>query len=227
MEVRFESNLDEAAVFGVIYNTLKNEFVKTQDLPVLQLPATLRKSDPNLIFQPYYRLESKTNKNILIQVGPKVFSVAITNDYTGWEEFLKYINLGLSKLEESGVVSKINRMALRYLNFFDGNVLSKSNLSITLNDKLFNGFNSQFRIEIPDGEFIHGLSINNNVLIEDPTGLKSGSIIDIDTFIEKSLLDFFSSKDKLLEDCHDSEKRLFSSLLSDEYVKTLKEVSYE
>ena len=93
----------------------KNEFVKTQDLPVLQLPATLRKSDPNLIFQPYYRLESKTNKNILIQVGPKVFSVAITNDYTGWEEFLKYINLGLSKLEESGVMMPVLEYKSKYI----------------------------------------------------------------------------------------------------------------
>lgn len=226
MEIRFESEFDEAAVFGIVYNQLKVEFEKTVTLPVLELPASIRKNDPILTFQPYYRLVSKKNKNALIQIGPRVFSVLITNSYTSWNDFLSDIDYALSKLQESQVVSKVSRLALRYLNFFEGNILTKSNLTVKLNDQSLNTFNSQLRIEIPAGEFMNVLSVHNNAIMQTPEGIKIGSIIDIDTSLEKELPDFFNTRKKLLEDCHNTEKELFSSLLSEEYVQTLKEIKY-
>jgi len=162
----------------------------------------------------------------LIQIGPRVFSVIITNVYTEWKDFLMDIDFGLAKLQESQVVSKVSRFALRYINYFDGNILTKSNLSIRLNDLTLNASKSQFRIEIPDGEFINTLMINSNALIQREGGIRVGSIIDIDTYVEKELPDFFNDRGQLLEDCHSTEKKLFSSLLSEEYVKTLNEIKY-
>lgn len=229
IEVRFNTTYDEAAVFGVIYNKLIPEFTKTLDLPVLQLPASLRKNDPALLFQPYYRLERKDNPNALIQIGPRVFSVILTGDYPGWGVYIKQALYGLQKLEESGVVTEINRFGLRYLNFIDDNVLLKSHLAIKLEDKSFNSFNTQLRIEIPDGVFVSALAINNSVAIQNqknPTNIKLGSLVDIDTFVNKPLPNFFAEKTKWLEEGHATEKKLFFSLLNDEYVKTLKEVTY-
>ncbi len=226
MEVRFESKVDEGAVFGIIYNQIKDQFENTINLPILEIPSSLRKSDPNLIHLPYYRIESKTNKNILIQVGPRVFSVIITNDYTGWEKFLGNIEYGLQMLEKSDVVSKVTRFALRYVNFFNENILTKSNLLILLNNEQLNSRNSSMRFEIPDGDFLNILAISNNAIKQDASGVQKGSTIDIDTVIEKEIPNFFRERDKLLGDGHMTEKRLFASLLSDEYTKTLKEISY-
>jgi uncharacterized protein (TIGR04255 family) len=226
MEIRFESSFDEAAVFGIVYSQLKDEFEKTLNLPVLELPASIRKTDPSLTFQPYYRLVSKVNKNALIQVGPRVFSVVITNSYTTWKDFLSDIDYGLSKLEQSKVVSKVSRLGLRYLNFFEGNILTKSNLVINLSDQNFNSNKCQLRIEIPAGDFMNVLSVHNNAIMQTQDGIKIGSIIDIDTSVEKELPDFFNTRKKLLEDCHSIEKQLFSSLMSEEYVQTLKEIKY-
>lgn len=230
MEVRFDSEIDDAAVFGIIYNSIKAKFPKAEDLPILQFPAQLRKGDPTLKYLPYYRLVSKENPNILIQIGPKIFSVIMTNDYTGWKDFLREINYGLERFQSSGVATKITRFALRYLNFIDGNVLTMSHLSIKLGERSFLPYNSQLRIEVPDGEFVSALSINNNLIIEragKPETRKSGSIIDIDTYVDNELPNFFTDKDKLLENCHRTEKKLFFSLLTDDYAKTLKEIVYE
>lgn len=226
MEVRFESKFDEAAVFGIIYSQIKDEFEKTINLPILEIPASLRKTDPSLLYLPYYRLESKINKNALIQIGPRVFSVILTEEYTGWNDFLAKIEYGLQKLEKSEVVSKITRFALRYVNFFDENILTKSNLVIKLNNELLNRFNATMRLEIPDGDFLNVLSISNNVIKQTGSEIVKGSTIDIDTKIENELPNFFANRAKLLDDCHNTEKKLFSSLLSDEYVKTLKEITY-
>lgn len=230
MEVRFDSEIDDAAVFGVIYNSIKSKFPKADDLPILQFPAQIRKADPTLKYLPYYRLVSKENPNVLIQIGPKVFSVIVTNDYTGWTDFLKEIKYGLECFQQSGVDPKISRFALRYLNFIEGNILTKSHLSIKLEEQSFLPYNSQMRIELPGREFISALSINNNVVIEKagmPETRKSGSIIDIDTYVEKPLPNFFAEKDTWLDNCHRTEKKLFFSLLTEDYANTLKEVIYE
>lgn len=226
MEVRFDSKFDEGAVFGIIYNQIKDEFEKTINLPILEIPSSLRKTDPNLLYLPYYRLESKTNKNALIQIGPRVFSVILTNDYTGWDDFRTLIENGLQKLEKSEVVSKITRFALRYVNFFDENILSKSNLVIKLNNEQLNGYNTTMRFEIPDGDFLNVLAISNHAIKQEGSEIVKGSTIDIDTKIESELPNFFANRKKLLGDCHNTEKKLFSSLLSDDYVKTLKGITY-
>lgn len=230
MEVRFDSEIDDAAVFGVIYNSIKEKFPKAEDLPILQFPASIRKAETTLRYAPYYRLVSKENPNVLIQIGPKVFSVILTNEYTGWKDFLKEIKFGLDRFQHSGIVPKITRFALRYLNFIDGNVLTKSHLSIKLGDQSFLSYNSQLRFEVPAGEFVSALSINNNLIIEKPGApatRKSGSLIDIDTYVDNGLSNFFADMDKWLENCHRTEKKLFFSLLTEDYAKTLNEVVYE
>lgn len=226
MEVRFETNYDEGAVFGIIFNQIKNEFEKTINLPILEIPSSMRKGDPNLRYLPYYRIISKENENIIIQIGPKVFSVIITNEYPGWDLFYEKIEYGLQKLESSGVVSKVTRLALRYVNFFEENILLKSNLSIKLNDEQLNNRNSEMKFEIPDNDYLRILSISNQAIKKDKEKVLKGSIIDIDTYIQRELPNFFADRKKILEDCHISEKKLFASLLTNEYTQTLKEIIY-
>lgn len=226
MEIRFDSELDEGAVFGIIYNQIKNEYDKVTNLPILEIPSSLRKQDPNLKYLPYYRLAKKDNENALIQIGPRVFSVIITNNYTGWKNFRPMIEYGLEKLEASGAVSKVIRFALRYINFFAENVLLKSNLQIQLNGKTLNSINSTLRFEIPNGDFLNILTVSNHANKSEPNGVVKGSTIDIDTILEQGSSDFFKRKLELLESCHDTEKKLFSDLLSEEYEKSLKKITY-
>jgi len=226
MEVRFDSEFDEAAVFGIIYNQIKGKFDKVTALPIQEIPASIRKVDPNLQFLPYFKATSSHQKDTLIQIGPKMFSVVITGEYPGWPVFYERINYGLTELRNSGVVSKINRMSLRYINFFEENILSKSNLSILLSGEALNTNAATMRFEIPDGKFLNVLSINTAVAKNSPKGLIAGSIIDIDTILNEGLGEFFNSQDKLLSDCHATEKRLFSALMSEEYTKSLKQIDY-
>ena len=51
--------------------------------------------------------------------------------------------------------------------------------------------------------------------------LIKGLLIDIDTFVEKDLADFFEQKKDLIEEGHLEEKRLFYGLLKDNFLKSL------
>jgi uncharacterized protein (TIGR04255 family) len=226
MEVRFESTVDDGAVFGIIFNQLQKEYSKITNLPILEIPASIRKNDSNLIYLPYYRTEALSDNNKLIQIGPKVFSVVVRG-YPGWEVFKKDIQNGLDKLFKSGVVKSISRFSLRYINFFEFNILPKTNLSIKINEDPLESTNTVMRFELQnDNNTLSILTMASHVQMKTELGEKNGSSIDIDTLINGPIGDFFSNGEEIMEKCHTIEKKLFFKILSEEYASTLKEVIY-
>ena len=67
VEVRFESDIPEDAIFGVIYSKFKEEYSDLEKTALLQLPEQIRSKDPSLKFKPYYKLR---NENFILQIGP-------------------------------------------------------------------------------------------------------------------------------------------------------------
>ena len=199
MEVRFDSKYDGGAVFGIIYKYLveNDEYEDPIELPSLRLPKEFVDGNEMLKFQPHYRLINKTKKNLMVQIGPKVFSIIITNEYPGWNEFLVIIKNAIDKLHKSQVISLVNRMALRYINFFETNILEKSNLKFSLDDTDLSNYPSSLQIDIPKNSFENVLRINNNATVNRDNTLLTGSIIDIDTFIQKPMENFFQEYEDL------------------------------
>mgnify|MGYP003389995818 FL=1 len=124
------------------------------------------------------------------------------------------------------MASKITRLALRYVNFFEENILLKSNLSIKLNNDQLNGYNTTMKFEIPDGDFMSILSVSNQAIKPDKEKIVKGSVIDIDTSIQNELPNFFVERKEILNKCHEVEKKIFASLMTEDYTKNLKEVIY-
>ena len=226
LEVRFESDFDDAPIFGIVFNQIKESFPKTQSLPILEIPTHIRNQDEKLKHLPHYRVVSKEDPNILIQIGPRVFSIIITNTYPGWGIFRNHILFGLDSLEKSGVVKRITRLGLRYINFFPENILKKSNLSLNLNGASLADSILNLKVELPDEEYINQLTVNNSVIKSVEGGVIKGSLIDIDTVLQTNLGNFFQKKEEILENCHLKEKKLFASLMSDDFVKSLNHISY-
>jgi uncharacterized protein (TIGR04255 family) len=214
LEVRFTSKINANAVFGLIYSVLQNDFQKVETLPILQLPDVVRTSDPNLKYRPYYKI---SNENFVIQIGPDVISISSFPKYLGWELFSKIIFDVLSKIESVGIINVIERIGIRYINFFETNIFEKVNLKVCIgtDDILYK--NTIVRTEIEQGEFSSTLQVANNAIING----KLGSIIDIDTFVTKNLDTFFSRKTELINAGHLKEKELFYSLLKPEFLNTL------
>jgi uncharacterized protein (TIGR04255 family) len=214
LEVRFTSKINANAVFGLIYSVLQKDFQKVETLPILQLPDIVRASDPNLKYKPYYKV---SNENFVIQIGPDVISISSFPKYLGWELFSKIIFEVLSKIENVGIINIIERIGIRYINFFETNIFEKVNLKVYIgaDDILYK--NTIVRTEIEQGEFSSTLQVANNAIING----KLGSIIDIDTFVTKNLDTFFSRKTELINAGHLKEKELFYSLLKPEFLKTL------
>lgn len=215
-EIRFESFLPDDAIFGIVYNQFKDEFQQVEQLPVLQLPAAIRNQDTNLKFTPHYKIKKE---NFIIQIGPKVFSLANLNDYCGWDKFSKKIHDTYHKLSKLKLINKHYRTALRYINVFPGiNIFNKSNFKILLNDEMINDNKINFSSEFPYEHGASNLKLINHAEAAIENQVVKGSIIDIDTNVEINKFDSFQDA---IECAHHAEKTLFFDLLGNEFLLSL------
>lgn len=219
-ELRFVTNLPDDAVFGVIYNKFHDEFGKPKNLPVLQLPEAIRSQDLNLKYAPHYKFHKG---DYIMQVGPKVFSLANVKEYVGWDTFSDNIKETFEKLSSLEIVDKIERFGLRYINLFaDINIYEKSMLQIQLEDKNLFKNDNNLSIVMKTGDFASKLVMVNNaqVKLQIPEKATKGSIIDIDVSLERRIK--FENMNELIENAHKEEKKLFFSLLKPAFLKTFK-----
>lgn len=214
MEIKFKTNLPSNAVFGIIYGNLRSEFRKVENLPLLQIPESVRKTDPALRQKPLYRI---SNDEFIIQIGPEVLSISSTLNYVGWTRFSNKIYSILDNLQELKIIKNIERVGIRYINFFDQNIFDKIKLEINLSgNKLVEGL-STLRTVVPSGKFTSIVQISNDAMANN----KKGSIIDIDCHKIKGLQDFFKNKKEIINEAHLKEKELFFSLLKEDFIKEL------
>ncbi|MBS3769951.1 MAG: TIGR04255 family protein [Bacteroidales bacterium] len=214
IEIRFSTNINRDAVFGLIYNALHSDFEKVDKLPIMQLPDQVRDSDPSLKFKPHYRL---SNENIVVQVGPDVITISSYPKYTGWNSFSSKIYDILEKVQNIGIIDSIIRIGIRYINFFEQNIFDDINLKVTLSENTIDYKNTVIRTEISQDNYKSTLQIANNANHNN----KSGSVIDIDTFMDNNIDDFFHRKKEIIDNGHEKEKELFFSLLKEEFLNTL------
>lgn len=211
IEIRFKSNINHNAIFGIIYNSLRSDFQKVENLPILQIPEAIRMKDPNLKYKPLYRI---SNKDFVVQIGPDVLAIGAYPKYVGWEKFSKTIFNTLNTIESLNIISEVERLGIRYINFFQGNIFDNIKLEINLGGSSILNQKSVFRTEINHGNFSSVLQISNDAQSEG----KHGSIIDIDCSKTKGLQDFFKNKESLINEGHSKEKELFFDLIRVEYL---------
>lgn len=219
-EVRYSSEYPDDAIFGVLYAAVQSFFTpKPAPLAILQLPEAVRERDPNLKYQPYHRL---LNENLSLGIGPRVLTFANSHPYKGWEAWSNFFYDVLSAIEETKALNKVERVGLRYINVFDGNIFDKIKLEVNINDQKLTDESTNLRTEIIDDKWIKVLQVGNAIAIEKEGKIQNGSVIDIDCLYNIDDEDFFSSHREIIETGHVKEKELFFSLLKQSFLDTLK-----
>ena len=226
VELRFESALPKPAVYGVLYNALRDEYGEQTTLPIMQLPEELRLKAPNLLSKPWYQL---SGNGLMVQIGPDVVAVNCdcSESYMGWSSFWLLIQQILESVKGIDVVKAITRIGIRYISFFEEmNIFDNLKLTIQRNGEPFVSGATTFVTLIEDAGFAQRLALKNDAQLGSQSVSRTGSTVDIDTFrIEK--LTSFDGIEEVIQDGHRLEKRLFFSLLRDEFLQTLNPVYEE
>ena len=223
IEFRFEAAITKSAVFGIIYNLIKEEYRgNVINLPILQIPEQIREVDPNLKFKPLYRIE---NERFVIQIGYDVLSISSKMPYIGWSDFSKHSFSIINKVISSGIIKRVSRIGHRYINFFKGDITNSLTMSFSMTEK-YTSENLLIRTDVKDGNFMNTLQFVNNANYKPhPNSIEVvGSLIDIDTSREYSDNYFTSNIEQEINMAHNCEKKLFFSLLKPDFLNSLKPV---
>lgn len=219
VEFRFESDIPPDAVLGMLFSVVRNEFSNFQKLPVAEIPEEIRRNDPQLKFAPCYQSISKGYR---LNVGPSVISLGIPGDYVGWKEnFYPFLKNIIKQLEKSGIVKKITRIGIRYIDFFELDIFEKITLSIKLNEKPLASKQTTISTIFEHDNLITRVNIQNNTLIVRDNKQNIGSIIDTDTFFETKDSISFEALIKLVDKQHDVSLSVFFDLLKPDFLETL------
>lgn len=216
-EIKFETLIPSAAVFGLLYPHLFNQFQDIHELPILQIPESIRSQNPNLKYQPSYQLSD--GDKFRIQIGANVVTVSNIGEYVGWDSFSEKIYFVLSHVLDSKIPSKIVRFGLRYISFFDLNIFEKINFELTLDKSPFSPEHLVIGSLIRRNDFQLNLQILNNASV--PTEQRIGSVVDIDTYIENpEIILFQNTYRSLVDNAHAEEKKLFFQLLNKDFLES-------
>jgi uncharacterized protein (TIGR04255 family) len=219
-EVRFSSNIPNDAIIGLVYTTVQDTFGKPEDLPILQIPAALREKDPNLRYQACYRFTKPGN---VLLIGPHNVALS-TYPYSDWGAASPLLNQILSRLHRVGLFERIERIGLRYVNFFETlNVLDHSTLMLKVRDVSIAKESIMLRTETQSKGFTVITQIANRATAQVSGQSKNGSILDLDVVkdrlelkkeaVPELLIDLFKGANEIADSA-------FFNLLDENFVAT-------
>lgn len=110
-----------------------SDLTKIERLAVSDIPRNIRAVDPNLKFQPIYKITSEEHK-ISVMFGEHII-IFNTLDYKCWDDFSKVRKVIIDKLIEEKTITRISRIGLRYINLIKEDITKNEIFSFKINNK--------------------------------------------------------------------------------------------
>jgi uncharacterized protein (TIGR04255 family) len=107
-EVIFDRNLDiePSAVYGKVYDKLKQRYSNVENMPIYQLPEEIRLKDDNLKNKPWHKF---FNEEFEVLVGGNIVAVVAKKEYQGWTKYSEEINYVFDVFQATNISSSITR----------------------------------------------------------------------------------------------------------------------
>jgi len=217
--LRFNTSVDEpGAIFGMVYGSFKSAYPKVEKMPILNLPEEIRMADENLIHQAWYKL---MDESFSLGIGPRVIYLGRSGEYCGWSFFSQKINKIVDTLKKLNIVTSVDRVGLRYINFFDGDIFDgRIKLVASINDKIVQE-ETAVRTLMAGDRYKSRLNVANKAQVSTAGEARQGSVIDIDTFLASELDGFLDNAMAIIAEGHNEEKKVFFELLKEDFLATL------
>lgn len=222
-EIRFTSDIPGTALYGIFYPTISTLFSGNaiEELPIVQLPPVVRDNDPNLRFQPHYKV---AKENFIFSFGPNSISFNCLSPYSGWDEWTNFFFPILEALENLDILktAKINRLGLRNINKLDGILLENTKTVFTIDNTSLATYKTQIHSEFLENDNLIILTMANNIGQQKQDII---SIFDIDC-VRNVNTSFMTLKKDIIEsgvlnNLHETNKKFFFGLLKEDFLKKM------
>jgi uncharacterized protein (TIGR04255 family) len=221
-EARFVGPESWVTLPGLFYAQVRDKYTEQKNLPLAQIPEEFRRRDPALQHLPLMQFLSK---DFLIQLGPRVVSlVTKPNAYPGWPAIREELEWVVQRIKESGFVEETERLGVRYVDFFDGDVFSGLRLHLAVNEHPLLGAQTDVTTVLRRGSLAIRLRVTNGAIVGTAQGPKPGSVLDVDAWFGAPEADLFENGLARFGEAHDTIKGLFFGLLKPELLATFNPV---
>lgn len=219
LEIRFVTAADWTLLPGLLYTQIKDRYPKSEKLPIAEMPEEFLRSIPNLVHAPRMRFHGE---GFFVQLGPRVVSLLSHGEYPGWQATKKELSWLLERLELAGFVHEGERLGLRYIDFFqDEDIFSQLVLDVRSGGESVSGVEMNFATVFRRGDFTSRLVLNNGAMMTRGNEMVSGSILDLDVWLEASEFDVFDNAAQRFEEAHRCNKEIFFGLLRTDFLDSL------
>lgn len=147
-----------------------------------------------------------------MQIGPRILVVSCKLPYPGWKQFKEEISGCLKAIIGAGAIGVIERMGLRYINLFVGDITEQLTVKIMSTTGLSSETMS-LRMAIEHNGLMNSVGIHTEINNAGETKDQPGTVVDIDTFVNLNVEVRDWGYAEILEQMHETEKSLFFSLL--------------
>jgi uncharacterized protein (TIGR04255 family) len=166
-----------------------------------------------------------------IQIGDRVVSLSCRRPYSGWARFSTDIRELAKAVQETGLVDRLERFALKYIDLIELETpigLAHLNISLNMGEYDLTAKPVQLKTEIRESDLIHIVQIISpaEVVLPGTEARLKGVLVDIDSI---RLMADDESWDVLyqgLDEVHLSCKKMFFNILKPETIEAL-EPEYE
>jgi len=232
LEIRFKgTDVPEVTIGRLVADITSSMQVgaKVERLPLADLPAQIRRADPNLAYQPILQLWSE-NRTRVAKIGEQVLSWHALQPYPGWNAFKSELGRVIEGLAKAVANPDVTRLGFRYINALRGsdhgiNALQDLNLAVAVGGAtLVVPLNINYRQMIGDHHVL--------TRVATPEFVEAGPVpiggfavmIDIDVSTEGAKgLPTVDNALTWTETAHDAIKAEFFRLLKPETLENLRE----
>jgi len=224
LDVNFETDAILESFFSPI--SLVDNFSEILKLPLSQIPESVRKSDPNLKYQPIYEIRSKTDTEYKILLGTNSIGISLNNtgEYSSWSEsFFPEAKRLFSEIFKSNKIIKIERIGLRYIDFIiDSNIFKDEKIVVKIDKEDAEDKKMFLRIEGDIDGVSYIKTLSNHIKYKEDKN--KGSIVDIVTFIDKKgeIINDDFNKDRFFEELnslHLVHTKKFKEVINDKSIR--------
>ena len=225
-EVRLDGTSSLADTLpGFLFHQLEPRPALTR-LPPAEIPKPMRANDPNLRFQPLFRLE--WNK-YFIAFGDQNIVISCRLPYPKWPSFKKTILDVTKRIAKLGITGAVTRYSVKYVNLIRAQNLAeqtaKINMAITLGPVQVKADPVNLQVHRREDEILHILSVFVGAEVKLPEGEPvSGAVVDIDSIRDVNLPDFETFANVLepgLEQLKQANKKMFFGCLTDSAIEAM------
>lgn len=212
---------------GVLHQVKEVGFLQSQQLPAANIPEQIRRSDPNLMYQPLIKIDLEDGFSLL--VGDQVLALVSPIPYVGGDKFKNKALQLIRVLLDLSVVESVQRVSIKYTDFLEAKSLQELDDYLNLDFKLgnthtpeINGYDLNFHITKQN--LLHLIRL---VALTRLGNNQEGMILDIDTIKQinsTDIQDFKESLFRTLDEIHTKSKAKFFSLLTKKALDKLEAV---